>query len=334
MNKPIHPAVAEHVLQENHALREVAREALAVIERLRPAGNGMGTIVRLKAALSQQAEPVEPAPTQDERKLPEPYGWVAVGGFFTDREKAIQAAEKTPCIEVYSRPQLLAAARPAQTEQQPDPVLCDFYGAKDYPGLVGELVAHVKQLQEAAKRNVKPWEDTFPPTLLPAYIKRIEEGTAPVVQAKPVPAQDTREAEVHTAIRNLRCIAKTVLSSEARSSMRADLESAIRLLIARPAQTGQQPCPVCDGVGELNQFGAGNEYRCESCDGNRMVRMAAAPIVQTAQLPEQTGLVEAANRVVTWLDWSGGLPVVGGQSLTRDIQKLRAALAAQGDRDE
>lgn len=39
------------------SLRDVAREALAVIERLRPANNGMGTIVRLKAALFQQAEP-------------------------------------------------------------------------------------------------------------------------------------------------------------------------------------------------------------------------------------------------------------------------------------
>lgn len=38
------------------------------------------------------------------------------------------------------------------------------------------------QLQDAAKRNVKPWEDTFPPTLLPAYIARINaEQPAPVV---------------------------------------------------------------------------------------------------------------------------------------------------------
>ncbi|WP_313242967.1 hypothetical protein [Stutzerimonas nitrititolerans] len=60
---------------------------------------------------------VEPATAQDERELPPPYGWVAVGEFFTDRAKAIEAAEKTPCIEVYSRPQMLT--RPAQTEQQP-----------------------------------------------------------------------------------------------------------------------------------------------------------------------------------------------------------------------
>ena len=59
------------------------------------------------------------------------------------------------------------------TSPKPDPVLCKFYGVTDWPGLVRELVGHVAQLQESAKRNVKPWEDTFPPTLLPAYIERV-----------------------------------------------------------------------------------------------------------------------------------------------------------------
>ena len=52
-------------------------------------------------------------------------------------------------------------------------MLCKFYDVTDWPGLVRELVGHVAQLQESAKRNVKPWEDTFPPTLLPAYIERV-----------------------------------------------------------------------------------------------------------------------------------------------------------------
>ena len=59
------------------------------------------------------------------------------------------------------------------TGPKPDPVLCKFYDVTDWPGLVRELVGHVAQLQESAKRNVKPWEDTFPPTLLPAYIERV-----------------------------------------------------------------------------------------------------------------------------------------------------------------
>ncbi|MDY7554269.1 hypothetical protein RGV59_26320 [Pseudomonas sp. FG1] len=56
---------------------------------------------------------------------------------------------------------------------EPDPVLCKFYDVSDWPGLVRELVGHMAQLQDSAKRNVKPWEDTFPPTLLPAYIERV-----------------------------------------------------------------------------------------------------------------------------------------------------------------
>lgn len=66
-------------------------------------------------------------------------------------------------------------------ENQPDTELCKFYEAEDCQSLVKELVGHVAQLQDAAKRNVKPWEDTFPPTLLPAYIARINaEPPAPV----------------------------------------------------------------------------------------------------------------------------------------------------------
>lgn len=59
------------------------------------------------------------------------------------------------------------------TSPKPEPVLCKFYDVTDWLGLVRELVGHVAQLQESAKRNVKPWEDTFPPTLLPAYIERV-----------------------------------------------------------------------------------------------------------------------------------------------------------------
>ena len=73
-------------------------------------------------------------------------------------------------------------------ENQPDTELCKFYEAEDYQSLVKELVGHVAQLQDAAKRNVKPWEDTFPPTLLPAYIARIN-------AEHPEPAADHTQCE-------------------------------------------------------------------------------------------------------------------------------------------
>lgn len=81
----------------------------------------------------------------------------------------------------------LAALREETSTQPPDAVLCDFYEVTDYPGLVRELIGHVSQLQESAKRNVKPWEDTFPPTLLPAYIERVNAANAAALpQDKPV----------------------------------------------------------------------------------------------------------------------------------------------------
>lgn len=60
--------------------------------------------------------------------------------------------------------------------QLPDQSLCKFYNVSGYQDLVKALVRHVELLQDSAKRNVKPWEDTFPPTLLPSYIERIKKS--------------------------------------------------------------------------------------------------------------------------------------------------------------
>lgn len=71
-----------------------------------------------------------------------------------------------------------------------DEMLCKFYEVNSWHDLVRELVKHVEQLQDSARRNVKPWEDTFPETLLPAYIERIKQADeacrAAMLQAAPV----------------------------------------------------------------------------------------------------------------------------------------------------
>lgn len=69
---------------------------------------------------------------------------------------------------------LIAALEQAQQQVVPDEMLCDFYEVSNWPDLVRELVKHVEHLQDSAKRNVKPWEDTFPETLLPAHIERVK----------------------------------------------------------------------------------------------------------------------------------------------------------------
>ena len=53
----------------------------------------------------------------------------------------------------------------------PDQTLCCFYGVDSWEALVAAQEEHVLKLQDAARRNVKPWEDTFPPTLLPKYLR-------------------------------------------------------------------------------------------------------------------------------------------------------------------
>ncbi|MGU9832578.1 MULTISPECIES: hypothetical protein [unclassified Pseudomonas] len=87
------------------------------------------------------------------------------------QQRLLDAPESAPC---------------ANPQVEPDPVLCKFYDVTDWSGLVRELIGHVAQLQDSAKRNVKPWEDTFPPTLLPAYIERANASNT-AAQREPVP---------------------------------------------------------------------------------------------------------------------------------------------------
>lgn len=51
----------------------------------------------------------------------------------------------------------------------PDATLLRFYAVSTYPELVTALEEHVLKLIDLRKRNVKPWEDTMPPTLLPKH---------------------------------------------------------------------------------------------------------------------------------------------------------------------
>jgi len=128
----------------------------------------------------------------------EPTETMVINGFesepdecFSDEEVWEQYQEMSGCQQAAFRAKLcwaaMLAAAPAPPKADidravaergaspaPDPVLCKFYDVEDWAGLVRELVGHVAQLQDSAKRNVKPWEDTFPPTLLPAYIERVK----------------------------------------------------------------------------------------------------------------------------------------------------------------
>ncbi|WP_330208976.1 hypothetical protein [Pseudomonas sp. Z13] len=94
-----------------------------------------------------------------------------------DRCEDASHVERSKCQYCKGTGMAIWLNKPA-AQHQPDPVLCKFYDVTDWPGLVRELVGHVALLQDSAQRNVKPWEDTFPPTLLPAYIERMNAANA------------------------------------------------------------------------------------------------------------------------------------------------------------
>lgn len=52
-----------------------------------------------------------------------------------------------------------------------DPQLAAFYQVTTVAGLVAAQEEHIQKLQDTVRRNVKPWEDAFPPTLLPKYMR-------------------------------------------------------------------------------------------------------------------------------------------------------------------
>ena len=70
------------------------------------------------------------------------------------------------------RAALQAAALPAAPVAMAiDPQLAAFYQVATVAELLAAQEEHIQKLQDSARRNVKPWEDTFPPTLLPKYLR-------------------------------------------------------------------------------------------------------------------------------------------------------------------
>ena len=83
-------------------------------ERLMTVAQHLRIEKQLRAALTRPAQTEQ----QPKEEIPKPDGWVAAGRFFTDRDEAIAAAEKTPCVDVYFRPSLLTVlARSAERQQ-------------------------------------------------------------------------------------------------------------------------------------------------------------------------------------------------------------------------
>lgn len=94
--RSVPPAVAEFAVGERDQLLARVAELEAERDRLKRSA---------QANWNEFAEGLK-HPSAGVDELPDPYGWVAAGRSFTDRDAAIAAAEKTPCVDVYSRPQM------------------------------------------------------------------------------------------------------------------------------------------------------------------------------------------------------------------------------------
>lgn len=57
------------------------------------------------------------------------------------------------------------------SEYRIDETLAKFYQVDNVADLIEEMEAHILKLIDTHRRNVKPWEDTFPPTLMPKHIR-------------------------------------------------------------------------------------------------------------------------------------------------------------------
>jgi DnaJ-class molecular chaperone len=249
----------------------------------------------------------KPAPAPDELEAPEVVAVLYKSGDVLTAEECGIALEvcakvETPLMTVAQHNRIVASlTRPAQTEQQPVAApkcaTCNGFG---------------KELS-------------------------VYEGGIPCRSCKsdPTPAQDGRDLPDHLndAIDNL--VHDNYERSQAGSRNRqADADLIRAALAARPAQTEQQPayvecrectdcghvgindahqtdatCAMCDwsgpspvedqcpDCGKENVMGAA----CPKCSGRYRILAethVAAPIAQTVQQPEQSGLVEALEAIV------------------------------------
>lgn len=163
------------------------------------------TICALMELLESRAD-AEPVAGTQFRAVADLYSIAVPGGrsvtYSTDAAEASDFRAMGWAVQEYVKLERLqdAYTRPQPAPVVQDEVLCDFYDVSNWPDLVRELVKHVEQLQDAAKRNVKPWEDTFPETLLPAYIDKVKQADescrAAMLQGKAEPVSQGDELPV------------------------------------------------------------------------------------------------------------------------------------------
>lgn len=209
---------------------------------------------------------------------PAPYGWVAAGQFFTGRESAVNAAGKTPCVEVYSRPQVLAelarsAVRQAAAEELARQLrqTCDELRAlKSAPAGEREPVAYVLtrdgevcyEADDGIVISNTPGDETglykWQPVYFGAAWQRTQAAVVPDGYVL-VPVEPTAEMMMHES--SCQHHAADDMSCPVRRTRR---NIWARMLAAAPAQpAAQETRQTCNGVGIV-----GHSELCPECNGS------------------------------------------------------------------
>lgn len=196
--KTIHPAIAEHAMEESERLRGLLREASESVRYQMGMQNlnhesgrrhyekFEGRLQRIDAALSQQAEP---APAQDER--------------CTDAEHGEWAGDNWPC-PTCTAAEHYRATHPAQTEQQPLAWLIDWpeepelgHYFSDEPNERARsrplYAARPAQTEQQPVAHMALNSSGFPEKCLPADPNGFPVYAAPTAQAAPQPEPVSRD---------------------------------------------------------------------------------------------------------------------------------------------
>jgi len=225
MNKPIHPAVAEHVMEENEKLRGLLTQALEFTEANTCGGLDVAQLIaEMRAALSQQAEPtdtytavdmataaaqgfrdgqaaVEPAPAQDEREA-------TLEELVTLIEGA-HANDKTFAEAIFDA----GFRRPAQTEQQPE-----------QSGLCVAMRESYNEGFSDGVRSAESGNHRFHADQEKGWMES-EARAAPIAQTAPQPEQSGLVGMVDAAMIEMRNIAPPLRRSDCERLIRAALSA-------------------------------------------------------------------------------------------------------------
>jgi|GEM_PF-3229704 len=338
MNKPIHPAVAEHVMEENARLREVLRCARTQLE-----DSGISNVLRgqIDAVLSQQADP---SPAQDEREIAELIDQRDNAEDWADKLSSAIASHIGAYIGEHSNMncpwanalEAIENYRPAQTEQRP------------VPDAVWEALQRMIESTELMGPHSR--EDA---RLVARYRDRYRLLAAPIAQTEQQPATPCDHQWTDDGLHLLVCT--SCGAHEDHDPGWQDMATAprdgtlVQLLVdfdEHATEDTDGPAPTIgannyDNDGEDRWQFAGwcwsHDHFTEGHGTPVGWLPIAAPIAQTAPQPEQSGLLEALTKCVASLDqllpYLAKVPADTGL-LNDALISARAALSAQGESHE